>query len=62
MAGPYCANQNDAKIIKILIEDPHGLSQLMNKDDKLFLDREFRDAKDTLELKRLYCIDASPER
>ena len=43
---PLYANQNDAEIIKNLIEDPHGLCQLLNEGDKLFLDCGFRDAKD----------------
>ena len=51
MAGPFYANLNDAEIIKNLIEDPHGLCQLLNESDKLFLDRGSRDAKDMLESK-----------
>ena len=51
MAGPFFANENDAEIIKILIEDPHGSCQLLNEGDKLFLDRNLRDAKDILESK-----------
>ena len=51
MAGPFYSNQNDAEIIKNLIEDPHGLCQLLNEGEKLFLDRGFRDAKDVLESK-----------
>ena len=49
MAAPLYANQNDAEIIKNLIKDPYGLCQLLNEDDKLFLDCGFRDAKDVLE-------------
>ena len=45
------ANQNDAKIIKNLTEDPHSLCQLLNEDDKLFLVRSFRDTKDLLKSK-----------
>lgn len=41
IVGPYYANQNDAAIIENLIENPHGLSQLINKGDKFFLDRGF---------------------
>ena len=51
MAGPFYANQNDAEIIKNLIEHPHGLCQLLNEGYKLFLGRGFRDAKDVLESK-----------
>ena len=51
MAGPFYANLNDAEIIKNLIEDPHGLCQLLNESDKLFLDRGSRDAKDVLKSK-----------
>ena len=51
MAGPFYANQNDAEIIKNLNEDLHGLCQLLNGGDKLFLDRGFQDAKYVLELK-----------
>ena len=49
MAGPFYANQNGAEIIKNLIEDWHGLCQLLNEGDKLFLDRGFQGAKDVLE-------------
>ena len=48
---PFYANKNDAEIIKNLIEDPHCLCQLLNKGDRLFLGRGFRDAKDVLESK-----------
>ena len=51
MTRPFYANQNDAEIIKNFIEDPHGLCQLLNEGDKLFLDRGFQDAKDVLESK-----------
>ena len=47
----FYANQNDAEIIKNLIEDPQGLCQLLNEGDKFFLDRGFRDANDVLESK-----------
>ena len=59
MAGPFYANQNDAEIIKNLIEKPHGLCKLLNEGDKLFLDRSFRDAKDVLESKGFTVLNAS---
>ena len=46
MAGPFYTNRNDAEIIKNLIEDPHGLCQLLNEGAKIFLDCGFRNAKD----------------
>ena len=51
MGGPFSSNQYNAKVIKNLIEDAHGLFQLLNEGNKLFLDRGFRDAKDLLESK-----------
>ena len=59
MEGPFYANQNDANIIKNLIEDPNGLRQLLNEDDKLFLDRGFLRCERRIGVKRLYCADAS---
>lgn len=45
MLGPYYANQNDAKIMKLVMEDPHGLRTLMRKKDIFILDRGFRDVE-----------------
>lgn len=51
MVGPLEANQNDAQIITNIIQDPHGLSKLMEKEDIFILDRGFRDAVADLESK-----------
>ncbi|KMQ85075.1 hypothetical protein RF55_16609 [Lasius niger] len=45
MLGPYYANQNDAEIIKLVMEDPHGLRTLMREKDIFILDRGFRDVE-----------------
>jgi len=52
MLGPYFANQNDAEILKNIIQDPNGLYKLLLKGDTFVLDRGFRDIVDDLEKKK----------
>ena len=49
MLGPYLANQNDAEILKSVVEDPHGLRRFLKEGDVFVLDRGFRDVKEKLE-------------
>lgn len=49
MLGPYLANQNDAEILKSVIEDPNGLRKFLKEGDIFVLDRGFRDIKEKLE-------------
>ncbi|XP_025265235.1 uncharacterized protein LOC112638210 [Camponotus floridanus] len=49
MLGPYLANQNDAEILKSVIEDPNSLRKFLKEGDIFVLDRGFRDIKDILE-------------
>lgn len=51
MLGPYLANQNDAEILKNIIEDPNGLCRVMKEGDIFVLDRGFRNVKSILEQK-----------
>ena len=51
MLGPYPANQNDADIVKTIIEDPNGLCKFLRTNDVFVLDRGFRDAVRGLEEK-----------
>ncbi|KMQ84861.1 hypothetical protein RF55_16997, partial [Lasius niger] len=48
MLGPYLANQNDAEILKSVIEDPNSLRKFLKEGDIFVLDRGFRDVKDIL--------------
>lgn len=42
--GPFEANLNDAQILKIVLEEPDGISQILRPGDIFFLDRGgFRD-------------------
>lgn len=43
MCGPFYANQNDAEIMRQIIDDPEGLCTLMQTGDIFVLDRGFRD-------------------
>ncbi|CAH2088785.1 unnamed protein product [Euphydryas editha] len=53
MLGPFPANENDAQIMRHIIDDPNGLlSQLMKPGDIFILDRGFRDVKGYLESKQ----------
>lgn len=45
MFGPYYANQNNAQIMKLVMEDPYGLRTLMSEKDIFILDRDFRDVE-----------------
>ncbi|CAH2088806.1 unnamed protein product [Euphydryas editha] len=45
----YTANMNDAKIMRIILNDPNGLIKLLNKGDIIIVDRGFRDVKVYLE-------------
>ena len=47
--GPFCANQNDAQIMKIALEDPNGLQTLLKPGDICIVDRGFRDVTSYLE-------------
>lgn len=49
--GPYLANQNDADILKIIMQDPNGLTKFLKKNDTFVLDRGFRDIVNYLEEK-----------
>ena len=51
MLGPYLANQNDADIMKTIIEDPNGLCKFSRMNDVFVLDRGFRDVVKNLEEK-----------
>ncbi|KMQ84444.1 hypothetical protein RF55_17732, partial [Lasius niger] len=48
----FLANQNDADILKIIMEDPNGLSKFLKEGDTFVLDRGFRDIKSDLEEKK----------
>lgn len=43
MLGQYTANINDAEIMRIIVNDPNGLIELLNKGDILVVDDGFRD-------------------
>ena len=47
--GPYLATENDASIMKDVLEDPNGLKSILQKGDICVVDRGFRDVKDYLE-------------
>lgn len=49
MLGPYLANQNDASILKSIMDDPNGPSKLINAGDVFILDRGFTDVQNYLE-------------
>ena len=49
--GPYTAQQNDATIMKSVIDESSDLCTLMKEGDIFVLDRGFRDVKDFLEMK-----------
>ena len=51
--GPYPANLNDAEILRILSQDLKVLCKLLVENNFVALDREFRDMKDELELKKI---------
>jgi len=53
MIGPYLINQNDAEILKHILEDPNGLSKFLKEGDTFVLDRGFRDIKCELEEKNV---------
>ena len=47
--GPFSsANENDAQILKQILEDANGLKSLMRKGDVCIVDRGFRDANENL--------------
>ncbi|XP_015125200.1 uncharacterized protein LOC107046987 [Diachasma alloeum] len=52
MEGPFYANQNDAEIMKILLEKPDGLQRIMKPGDICVVDRGFRDVVKELEEKK----------
>lgn len=47
--GPFLANENDASIMKKVMEDPDGLKLIMKKSDICIVDRGFRDVVPYLE-------------
>ena len=49
MKGPYLANQNDAEILKNILQEPNSLSSVLKKNDIFILDRGFRDVRHFLE-------------
>lgn len=51
MLGPYPANENDATILKNVLEDPNGLIRFLKEGDIFVLDRGFRDVKSYIEEK-----------
>lgn len=51
MLGPYHANENDATIMKSIMNSASGLAQLMVPGDCFIVDRGFRDVRGELEQK-----------
>ncbi|XP_057340564.1 uncharacterized protein LOC130677729 [Microplitis mediator] len=51
MLGPYYANQNDATIMRDIIDNPDGICHLLEPGDAFVVDRGFRDVKGYLEEK-----------
>lgn len=51
MLGPYLANENDANILKDIIENSNDLCRILERNDVFVLDRGFRDVKKDLEEK-----------
>ena len=46
--GPFSGNQNDATIMREILEDPDGLKKLMKPGDTCIVDRGFRDVVDDM--------------
>lgn len=44
-AGPFYGTQNDATIMKIVLDDPLGLKTLLHPNDLIIADRGFRDVE-----------------
>jgi len=55
-AGPFYGNQNDATIVKHLLEDPAGIGSILQKDDYVIVDRGFRDAVEALSEKGYHVL------
>ncbi|CAD6216050.1 GSCOCG00011256001-RA-CDS, partial [Cotesia congregata] len=51
MLGPYYANQNDATIMRDIIDNPDGICLLLEPGDAFVVDRGFCDVKEYLESK-----------
>ena len=49
LPGPFYANQNDATILKTILEDPEGIRNILKPGDIFILDRGFRDVVSYLE-------------
>lgn len=49
MLGPYNVNQNDATIMRYIIDNPDGICNLLEPGDAFVVDRGFRDVKEYLE-------------
>lgn len=47
--GLYNANQNDAAVLRNVLQNPDGHSRLLQKGDVFIVDRGFRDVKQFLE-------------
>lgn len=47
--GPFLGTLNDAAIMKMVLEDPNGITKLLQPGDIFFLDRGFRDVVPYLE-------------
>ena len=43
IAGPFYGTENDASIMKKILNDPNGLSKLLRPNDYCVVDRGFRD-------------------
>lgn len=48
LIGLNNVNLNDTLIVKIVLQDSHGLTKLMRNGDFFFVDRGFRDVKQDL--------------
>ena len=48
MLGPYPANQNDADVLKTIIEDPNCLCKFSSTNGVFVLNRGFRDVVEDL--------------
>ena len=53
--GPYAASDNDATILRDIIQKDNSIKELLLKEDILLLDRGFRDV--ALELKQKYNLN-----
>lgn len=47
--GPFQATLNDAEILRLIMQDPQGLTSILQEGDIFIVDRGFRDVKTELE-------------